>query len=145
MPHSPIPWLKRFLRAILTFQETPHRIGLALGLGLALGVLPGTGATAAAAVAAVFRLNLPLMVLGALAVNPLTTPLVYAASYFVGHFLLGTLLPIQRISRFVTATVVGGIVLAVAAGMAGYLVARFGVSFFRARRVRRRAVRTGCR
>lgn len=140
LPGRKIPWLRRFFRSILSFRETPHRIGLAFGLGLALGILPGTGATIAAGVAALFRLNLPLAIAGALFVNPFTMPLFYGASYFLGKRLLDLPPPVNKVPRIVAATACGAVILAVIGGLLGYAAVRFWASRVQKRRARRRVV-----
>ncbi len=87
-----------------------------------MGIIPGTGALAAAAVAAVLRLNLPLMVAGALLTNPLTTALVYGTGYLLGGFVLGDLLPEAPWMRVASQTAVGTTVLGAAVGGLGYLL-----------------------
>ena len=109
----------------------PHRLALAFGLGVALGIIPGTGAIAAAAVAALFRLNLPVMVAGALLTNPLTTPFVYASSYFLGHWILGNQITSGMITRILLTTIVGNLILAVSLGLIGYLLVWLAVSLIR--------------
>ena len=125
---------KKRLNTLISFQGTPHQLALAFGLGVFLGIIPGTGAIAAAAMAALFRLNLPVMVAGALLTNPITTPFVYACSYFLGHWLLGDWLPAGRISRILLDTLAGNLVLAVSLGLIGYLLVLGAVIFIRNRR-----------
>lgn len=110
------------LRKLIRFRENPHRLGLSFGLGIFLGIIPGTGALVAAAAAAALRLNLPLMVAGALLTNPLTTPLVYGTGYLVGGFVLGNLLPEVPWMRLASQTAVGTTVLGVVVGGLGYLL-----------------------
>ncbi|MBI1952553.1 MAG: DUF2062 domain-containing protein [Candidatus Omnitrophica bacterium] len=119
--------LKSRARAVVSFKASPHRLALAFGLGIALGIIPGTGAIVAAGAAAAFKLNLPLMVAGALLTNPLTVPLVYAGSFFLGHWLLGDWLPAGRISSILLGTLTGNLLLAAGMGLAGYLIV-FGIS-----------------
>lgn len=115
-------WAKARGKALVDFRSSPHRLALAFGLGLALGILPGTGPIAAAVVAAVFRLNLPVMVAGAFLTNPLTAPLVYGGSYFLGHWLLGDLVPSGKIAQILLKTATGNLILAVALGFLGFLI-----------------------
>ena len=117
---TPISPVKRFLRALVSFQGTPHEIALAFSLGLALGVLPGTGAAVAAGLAVLLRLNLPLMVVGALFTNPFTMPFIYAGSYALGVWLLGRWLPAGLWARLAVGTVTGGICLALTAALLAY-------------------------
>lgn len=114
--------LRGRLKSLVNFKGTPHELALAFGLGVALGIIPATGAIVAAAVATVLRLNLAIMVAGALLTNPITTPLVYSGSFLLGHWLLGDLLPEGAISSILLGTVTGNLVLAAGLGVSGYLV-----------------------
>ncbi len=110
-------------------------MGLAFGIGIFLGILPGTGAVAAAAVAALLRLNVPVAVAGALLTNPLTVPFIYIGSYLLGSWLLGRWLPAHKIARILVGTAVGNLLLAFGMAIVGYLCARLlGVAAHRARR-----------
>ena len=130
--------LRNRLRDASRFNEPAPRLALAFGLGVFLGVLPGTGALVAAALAAALRLNLPLMVGGALLNNPFTTPFVYAASFAVGRWLLGAEVGRGILSRFVFPALAGNLLLSVSLGLAGYAVVWCVVVWARARRVRSR-------
>jgi len=115
--------LRARLKALLTFKDTPHRLGLAFGLGVMLGILPGTGALAAAACATFFRLNLPLAVAGTFLMNPFTMVFVYGGSYALGRWLLGETAAVPWLgARIVLRTLVGNVLLAVGFGVVGYLV-----------------------
>ncbi|MBI3333274.1 MAG: DUF2062 domain-containing protein [Candidatus Omnitrophica bacterium] len=122
------------LKKIVSFKESPHRLGLAFGMGVFLGIIPGTGTIAAAVAATLFRLNLPVAVAGSLLTNPVTSPFVYAGSYFLGHWLLGDLLPAGKISRILLGTLAGNLLLAVGLGLVGYLTAFCVVAFHRCRK-----------
>lgn len=128
--------LKDRLKEGSRFDEPAPRLALAFGLGAFLGVLPGTGALAAGALAAALKLNLPLMVGGALLNNPVTTPLVYGASYALGRWLLGSEVAEGVFRRFVVPTLAGSLLLSVAFGLIGYAVAWCLVVWIRLRRVR---------
>ncbi len=122
------------LRALVNFRGTPHHLALSFGLGVFLGVIPGTGAIAAAAVAALFRLNLPVMVAGSLLTNPVTAPFVYVGSYLLGHWLLGDWLPAGTIRQVLLGTLAGNLVIAAGLGLTGYLLVLGIVIFIRNRR-----------
>lgn len=126
-------WVKGRGKALVDFRGSPHRLALAFGLGVALGILPGTGAIAAAMVAALFRLNLPIMVAGSLLTNPITTPFVYIGSFLIGHWLLGDWLPAGKISRILLSTLTGNLILTLLLGLIGYLVV-FAISLALRRR-----------
>ncbi len=120
-------FLKKRFKPLFDFKGSPHEIGLAFGLGVFLGVFPGTGAVAAAFVATALRLNLPIMVTGALLTNPFTAPFIYLSSYALGHWLLGNQLPAQRVANILLSTAAGNLILSACLAMIGYLVA-FGLS-----------------
>jgi len=126
--------LKERFKTLVRFNDAPHRLALAFGLGVFLGIIPGTGAMAAAAVAALFRLSLPVMVAGALLTNPITTPFVYLASFLLGHWLLGDQLMTNRIGSILLETLAGNLILAVSLALIGYLLVLGTVLFIRNRR-----------
>jgi len=127
-------WWRQRLAPLWNFHGTPHELAFAFGLGVAIGILPGTGALAAAACAAILRLNAPIMVAGSLLVNPFTTPFVYLGSYAVGRWLLGAH-PFTWLAVNVVAQIlVGGLLLAIALGVISYLVVFGVVLLVRARR-----------
>lgn len=132
---------KRFLVTLFRFKGSPHRLGIAFALGIALGVIPGTGAIVAAGVATVLRLNLPVMVAGALVTNPVTTPFIYGASFALGHWLLGDHLPETGVWKFLLGTVTGSVLLALAMSAVGYLLIWGMVHFVRVRIRNRRLAR----
>lgn len=115
--------LKEWGRELIDFKGTPHQLGVAFGLGILIGVIPGTGLVAAAAAAAILRLNLPVTVAGACLTNPLTMPFIYGAGYALGLRLLGDWLPLHQAARVLVSTVAGTLILSLIAGAAGYLVA----------------------
>ena len=114
--------MKRFIRSLFRFRGNPHKVAVAFALGIALGVIPGTGAFVAAGVATVLRLNLPVMVAGALITNPVTSPFIYTGSYALGRWLLGDWLPTSRVGKILLGTVAGNMVLALLMAAAGYLI-----------------------
>ena len=122
------------MRSLTSLKGSPHQLASAFGIGIALGVIPGTGAIFAAAAATALRLNLPLMVMGALLTNPATTPLVYGGSYFLGRWLLGEWVTTGTILRLLLGTLAGNLILAVGAGAAGYVIVWALVTWIRVRR-----------
>ena len=115
-------------------KGTPHRLACAFGLGVFLGVIPGTGAVVAAALAPLLRLNLALMVAGAMLTNPITTPFVYAGSYLLGRWLLGDRLAQGFLGQFVLPTVAGNLPLALSLAAMGYLFVWVLTTWRRSRR-----------
>ena len=106
----------------------------ALGVGVFIGVIPGTGLIAAAVVAAILRLNLPITVAGSCLTNPVTMPLIYGAGAMIGHRVFGENVGFQQMAKFLLHTVVGTCVLAVFLGIAAYLFAIGCVLLVRSRR-----------
>lgn len=129
--------LKRFIRSLFRLRGSPHKVALAFALGVALGVIPGTGALVAAGAAALLRLNLPVMVAGALVTNPITTPFIYGGSYALGHWMLGDWLPSSRLGKVLLGTVAGNMVLAFLMAGVAYL-ALWGLAHWIRVRVRNR-------
>lgn len=123
----------KVLKPLWSFQGSPHRLALAFGWGVALGVLPGTGALAAAVCAAIFRLNVPLMMAGALMTNPVTALVLYPISYLLGRWLLGDWLPSGLMAQLAVGTITGNLILAVGLGFVGYLAAYRIIGQFRIR------------
>ena len=121
-------WKRRF-KAAMDFKSSPHQLALSFGFGVVLGVMPGTGAVVAAVAASILRLNLLLMVAGALLTNPITAPFLYIGSYFLGKWLLGDQLHLWPVVLKIPAEViVGNLILALGFGLLAYLIV-FGVSF----------------
>lgn len=114
--------LKEKLKKFMKEPGDPPKLALAFAMGLLLGILPGTGAIVAAGVATVFKLNIALAVAGALFINPLTAPFVYAGSYFLGRWIIGNAEMEQTISRILLTTITGNIVMATAIAVIGYFV-----------------------
>ena len=114
--------LRDRLKRLVQVREEPHQLALSFGMGVLLGILPGTGAMVAAGLAAVLRLNLPLAVAGAMVVNPLTAPLVYGGSYFLGRWMLGNQVIEHKIARILLTTIAGNFVLAAGMALVGYLL-----------------------
>ncbi len=110
------------LKKLIQIKGSSHRLASAFSLGVFLGILPGTGAVAAAGLAAVLGLNLPLAVAGAMVVNPITAPLVYVGSYFLGRWLLGDQVIEHKIARILLNTLAGSVVMALALAVVGYLI-----------------------
>ena len=129
-------FFKRHLLPLLRFRGSPHTLALAFGLGVAIGVIPGTGGFIAAGCAALLRLNLPVMVAGALVTNPFTAPFLYMVSYRLGKWLLGSWLPEPLPYRLLVGTITGNLLLALGLGLAGYGVVRFWVMARRRRSLR---------
>ena len=126
--------LKQKLKRFSNFADTPHRLALAFGLGVFLGVIPGTGAVVAVGASTLFRLNLPLMVAGAMLTNPITVPFVYAGSYFIGRRLLGDHLAAGFLGQVLLPIIAGNLPLAAFLAVSGYLFVWIFITWRRSRR-----------
>ncbi len=75
---------------ILSIDESPHRISLAFAIGTFIAFSPTIGLHTVSGIAAarVFKLNLPVTILGTLVSNPWTMVFVYGTSICFGNFLL---------------------------------------------------------
>jgi uncharacterized protein (DUF2062 family) len=111
------------LKPLVNFNGTPHQLGTSFGIGVFLGVIPGTGLIAAAGAAALFKLNLPITMVGACLTNPVTMPLIYGAGALIGNHLMGEHASVRELGKFLFHTVLGTTILAVFLGVAGYLLA----------------------
>ena len=109
------------LSKLVSVSGDPHRLALAFALGILLGVLPGTGALVAAGVAAGLRMNVPLAVAGALVINPITTPFLYGASFFLGRRILGEEAAKHVVADAQVKTLTGNVILAFGMAVAGYI------------------------
>lgn len=114
--------LKKRLKKFIRQPGDPPKLAFAFAMGILLGVLPFTGAVVAAGLATVLRLNLPLAMAGAMVTNPLTAPLVYGGSFFLGRWLLGNAELEQTITRILLTTIAGNLTLAMGMALTGYLL-----------------------
>ena len=130
---------KQRLSKLVSVSGDPHRLALAFSLGILLGVLPGTGALVAAGVATALQMNVPLAVAGALMINPITAPLVYGASFFLGRWMLGDEVAKHLIVRIGLTTIAGNVVLAFALAVAGYIGVLLFTLWFRLKKGRHAA------
>lgn len=80
------------LRRILRLPDTPHRIALGLSCGVLACFSPFFGLHIGFAILLAFLLrgNLLASLIGTFFGNPITFPVIAAASYKIGHTLLGT-------------------------------------------------------
>ncbi len=73
------------------FNDTPHEVGLGLAAGVFASFLPifGLQMLSAALMARIARASMGAAILGTFLGNPLTWPMMWAASYAVGATILG--------------------------------------------------------
>ncbi|MFN3743551.1 MAG: DUF2062 domain-containing protein [Hyphomicrobiaceae bacterium] len=81
----------RIWASVLSFETTPHAVGLGLATGVFVAFLPvlGVQMLMAMAIAWAGRANVGAAVLGTWAGNPLTWPAMWVGSYLLGIMLLG--------------------------------------------------------
>lgn len=95
---KPKPHRERF-RAILSLNDTPHRVALAFAIGVFIAFFPvmGVHTIMALTVAWVGRLSAMVILAGTLVNNIWTIAPIYAGSFYFGLFLTGRPLPSFRI------------------------------------------------
>lgn len=95
---QPKPHRERF-RAILSVNDTPHRVALAFAIGVFLAFFPvmGVHTVMALTVAWVGRFSAMVILAGTLVNNPWTIAPIYAGSFYFGLFLTGRPMPSFRI------------------------------------------------
>ncbi len=92
------PIRERF-RAILSVNDTPHRVALAFALGVFLAFFPAVGVHTimALTIAWVGRLSVMVILAGTLVNNPWTFAPIYGGSFWFGLLLTGRPMPSFRI------------------------------------------------
>ena len=122
--------------------ETAARLAAAVGVGLFCGIAPIWGAQmlVAAVLAHKFRLNKAIAVTASNVSFPLAAPFILAAGLILGNFLwtgrwmrFEAHVAAQQIPLYFCQWLVGSLVLATLAGLAGALVTFAAASAFRAR------------
>ena len=134
-------WLRLQVRRVVTENSTPARSGLGFALGSFIGVFPSflIGSPLAFFLAGRFGWNRAAAVAGTFLMNPVTAPIFYWVSTWLGMEVLGRDIELVRIDGLVNrmphfglAFLVGNTLFALAvAGASGTL------AFFFVRKVRR--------
>ena len=89
--------------------------------------------------ATALRLNVPLAVAGGLLTNPLTTPIVYSVSFFLGRWVLGgDKVATHNVTEILLKTVTGSVILAFVMAVVGYLVILLVTLLVRRRRAKKK-------
>jgi len=133
-----IKWVKKLRTRFVRLKGPPREIALGFALGLYVGMSPTMGIQMAIAVglASLFKWNMIAAATGVWISNPLTAPILYGSTYFVGKSLIGIVnhpaqpLPnpetmtlwglIERTPHVLWAMVLGGLILGVPVAMVGY-------------------------
>ncbi|MGQ9483793.1 MAG: DUF2062 domain-containing protein [Desulfosoma sp.] len=142
--------LRRFYDQFIRLRGDPREIALGFALGLFIGTSPTMGfqMIIAAFCASLLGWNKWSAAAGGWITNPFTAPFVYSANYWVGSKLLSqapkatahALAALERAGPIVQKTphvaaslILGGIVVGVPVAFAGYWLALWAVSCYRAR------------
>lgn len=145
------------LMRIQRLPGTPHSIAAGLACGIAVSFMPllGLHFVLAFALAWLCGGNMLAAALGTLAGNPWTFPLMFAASYRVGCWLLGqkaysiTALGfeglVDNLWAFFWPMLVGSLPVAIVAWVVSYLLLVRPIAAFQERRRRRRMAKAGGR
>jgi hypothetical protein len=150
-------WFRYQYLRLVRQDDTPERVAGGLALGVALGVLPsfGLGIIIVIFLSGWLRLNRAAGVIGALVMNPWTTPLFWAASYLVGSLVIGnniaeTLAIVNELKsqgdlwshllakRLLLPYIIGNIIVTVCVSAVFYVVGFWAVrAYRRAKAIRR--------
>ena len=129
--------LKRAYERFLKIRGSPREIALGFALGLFIGMTPTIGFQMPIAVffAALFKWNKISAAVAVWITNPLTAPLIYSFSYFVGAKMLGFKVAPKLLTgldfptlkeagtKILLATTVGGVVVGIPLALLGYYLA----------------------
>ena len=146
-----VPALWRFTR-----RSVPRGAALGLLVGIFL-LIPGVQIAGAALLALPFRANIPIAAAMTFLSNPLTTPLLLAASVYVGNMILDVGADVTRIRAMIDqgaslaewtgwlfsgaapALLLGLAIISIVSAVVGYVIAAFGWRFWIARKWSKRA------
>jgi uncharacterized protein (DUF2062 family) len=130
---------KKFYKRFINIRGNPHDIALGFALGLFIGMTPSIGIqmVIAAIIAALLKWNKIAAAMGVWITNPLTAPLIYAATFYVGAKIYGTSkvfnppdeLTISIAKKILAKSpgifyslTIGGVVLGIPIAVAGYFI-----------------------
>jgi uncharacterized protein (DUF2062 family) len=151
--------LKYFAKRILRLRGTPHAVaaGVAVGVFIAFLPIPGIHLVIAAVLSWLVAGNVVASAFGTTVVgNPLTWPAIWAATYALGRFVLGTrahaatphfehMLHHMRLSQLwhplLEPMLIGAVPLGLVAALLSYGLTRWGVDVFNRQRQARLARR----
>jgi hypothetical protein len=150
-------WTRRFALRTELWRFTRRSVPRGVAIGLLIGIfllVPGLQIIGAALLSLPFRANIPIAAAMTFLSNPATTPLILAASYFVGSWfgLGGTAALPGRgasigdwtawlFSDAAPALVSGLLIISVVCAAVGYAVTDVGWRWWQGRKWRRRAIR----
>jgi uncharacterized protein (DUF2062 family) len=133
------PLLKSFYQRFIRIRGNPREIALGLALGLFIGFSPTMGAQIVMAVflASFLKWNKFAAAIGVQITNPLTAPVIYGFTYWLGAKLMGVQKPfgltltvdwcsivnmIDQAPRIFLSLIIGGGIVGVPAAMIGYII-----------------------
>jgi len=144
--------LKKTYQRFLKIRGDPHEIALGFALGLFVGMTPFMGFHTAIAIffAALLKWNKISAAVGVWISNPVTAPVIYPFTFFIGAKLTGIANGanpaggyefaffdmVLKAPKIVLALVIGGIVIGIPAAVAGYYVSFSAVNNYRRRRIK---------
>ncbi len=131
--------LKKGYGRFLKIRGHPREIAYGIAIGLFIGMTPTIGFQTAIALffAALFKANKISAVLGVWITNPVTAPLIYSMTYYLGGKILGNSISINTLEHIEEGTsffnmifnapeilwvmTIGGLVIGIPLSVAGYL------------------------
>ena len=137
-------FLRKLYQRFIRIQVTPREISLGLALGLFVGFSPTMGVQIAIAVflASLFKWNKFAAAIGVQVTNPLTAPVIYGFTYWIGAMLIGLEKPlkvtfgidwhhivamIEQAPQIFLALTIGGVIVGLPAAVVGYLACHAAV------------------
>jgi uncharacterized protein (DUF2062 family) len=152
------------VKRVTRLSGTPHSIAAGVACGVAMAVTPFIGfhLLGALLLSWLVRGNYIASALGTLVCNPWTFPFIWFVTYKLGHVLLGTRAAqvepiehwdlttffgeaVEHVQAVFWPAVVGGVALAVVAGLVTYFPLVRMIAAYREARARRRQGRRGVR
>lgn len=131
--------IKRFIRSVVTITDTPESLsrGIAIGFFFGVSMFWGLQIILAVLFAQILWGNKKAAAIMTAVSNPITTPLIYPASYKIGHFIVNDperIINYSAISNvsdiinmglpFLEALLAGTVILGAAGGAACYIAVK---------------------
>jgi uncharacterized protein (DUF2062 family) len=140
--------LRKLYQRFIRIRGTPREISLGFALGLFVGFSPTMGVQIAIAVflASLFKWNKFTAAVGVQVTNPLTAPVLYGFTYWIGAKLMGlqktldlsfgmdwhsVVTMIEQAPRIFLALTIGGVIVGLPAAAMGYAVCYIAVDRYR--------------
>jgi len=153
-PVSDNSWVIHFYQRFIKLRGTPHEIGMGLSLGVVVALTPFLGLHTAMAVftALLFKWNKIAAALGVWITNPLTAPVIYPITLWIGVHIGGfsrlSDLPreltvasmaelLKKAPMLLLDLTIGGMVVAVPLAIVAYYVSVNAITQYRIRKQKR--------